>query len=626
MRKFGLVKIALVLAGAFLLAAISPQAAQAQFTQVTATVVDPNGIPYANGTMSAVLVPSNPGGWTLSGSPYSGRVGPATLDSTGKFSANFGDVTQIKPAGAQWLITIDSNQGGIAPPLGTGPQSFTYTSTGTIISGGSPVSITTQLNALAPKLTNFAAGGGSIISCSTAGGVAYENGTANTLTCGPNLSWSVANNRLSIGTPPFLPGPPTVGTPLELLSTDLTSAQVYGLFVNATAGATGAGVATAVLNSLDSGSNNLMELSGVQVAVDHSGTGTVGNLIGHETGLFTDPGAGVVTGVGNEYLADTPVFNSTVPFTSGYEVEDQCKLGDGGTVIATTCDGIHVQAQTAPGKGIVVDAGGIYSDKLSCGILNTTACVITGFGSTSGTATITWPAVAGTASNPILVSNYWGVPVGSAGSPSLTFTGELGYGFHYDGTGGRAGVGIDNNGNDIMEIANSGNIIQGAACYGWVSSTAIDVATDTSSCRVGVKTVGIGNGSGGDISGTLEAAQLVSVGGTGCANGNFALSGGWGSTASVSGAKGFSDTCEITITSAGTGQAVNATVTWTVPTAMPTATTVCTAQLVGGTITGLTVTGALLNQTTLSATAPVFTFAGLPVSTLTTIIVFRCGP
>lgn len=50
--------------------------------------------------------------------------------------------------------------------------------------------------------------------------------------------------------------------------------------------------------------------------------------------------------------------------------------------------------------GALTGQGGI-----SCGLLNTTSCVITGFGSTSGSATITWPAVAGTANNSILFSN-----------------------------------------------------------------------------------------------------------------------------------------------------------------------------------------------------------------------------
>jgi hypothetical protein len=150
-------------------------------------------------------------------------------------------------------------------------------------------------------------------------------------------------------------------------------------------------------------------------------------------------------------------------------------------------------------------------------------------------------------------------------------------------------------------------------------------SVDTTLCRNAAGIVETGT-TACNASGISEAALHVSNGGTACANGNFALSGGWGSTASVSGAAGFSQTCQMTISSSGSGEAANATITWTLPTALPAATTVCTANLVGGTITGLAGTGILLNNTTLSATAPIFTFAGLPVAGTTTIIAFRCGP
>src|SRR5258708_11458098 len=114
--------IALVFSGAFLFA--STVRAQ-NFIATTAPVTDPNGIPYGNGTMSAVLTPGSPGGWTLGGQPYSGRVGPVTLDSAGKFTANFGNNSVILPAGTKWQITVNFNQGGNCPPLSTGPQNFT---------------------------------------------------------------------------------------------------------------------------------------------------------------------------------------------------------------------------------------------------------------------------------------------------------------------------------------------------------------------------------------------------------------------------------------------------------------------------------------------------------------------
>jgi hypothetical protein len=194
-----IITIALALAGAFLFA----PSARAQFTTVTATVVDPNGIPYGAGTMSAVLVPGSSGGYTLSGRPYSGRVGPVTLDSTGKFTANFGDVTLITPGSPQWLITINSNQGGIEAPLGTGAQTFTFTSTGTTISGSSPVDISASLNALAPKLTNITIGAGTVTSVAATSPIVVTpspitgTGTISCPTCSTSSSTVPINNVVS---------------------------------------------------------------------------------------------------------------------------------------------------------------------------------------------------------------------------------------------------------------------------------------------------------------------------------------------------------------------------------------------------------------------------------------------
>jgi hypothetical protein len=224
MRKF--FGVALAVAGAFLFV----PAAHAQFTTVTATVHDSNGIPYAGGTMSAVLVPGASGGYTLNGAPYSGQVGPVTLDSTGKFIANFGDVTMITPGSPQWRITINSPQGGIEAPLGTGGQTFTFTSTGTTISGSSPVDISTSLNALAPKMTNFAgSGSGTVTSISaTSPIVATPNpiiatGTLSCPTCNTSsatIAGSIASGQIAVGS-----APNTISGSADFQFTDVAGTQ-----------------------------------------------------------------------------------------------------------------------------------------------------------------------------------------------------------------------------------------------------------------------------------------------------------------------------------------------------------------------------------------------------------------
>jgi hypothetical protein len=157
-----------------------PASSFAQFTQVTATVTDPNGYPYSYGTVTAVLTPATPGGYRLGGQPYSGFLGLTALDSTGTFTANMGDVSQITPSGAQWLFTIGSS--GIAPPQGFGAQSFTYTSTGTQITGSS-VNLSTSISAAAPAI-------GRSTSSASAGGV----GGGSSVVLSPNCPKSNANN------------------------------------------------------------------------------------------------------------------------------------------------------------------------------------------------------------------------------------------------------------------------------------------------------------------------------------------------------------------------------------------------------------------------------------------------
>jgi hypothetical protein len=128
-------------------------------------------------------------------------------------------------------------------------------------------------------------------------------------------------------------------------------------------------------------------------------------------------------------------------------------------------------------------------------------------------------------------------------------------------------------------------------------------------------------------SNSIQSTLMLANQGTPCANGNIALSGGWGTTAAPTAAAGTGQTCQWTITSSGTGQATNATITWTLPNPLPAATTVCNAHFQGGTgMAALSGAGLFINQTTLSATAPVFTWAGLPVAGSTYLVQLQCGP
>lgn len=130
------------------------QAAAAQFTQVNGTITDPNGLPYANGTISALLVTSaSP---TLSGLPYIPPTQPTGLDLNGNFTMQLADNTVLLPAATKWNFTVCSAIGTVLPAGGKGPVCFTLASPITI--SGASQSITANLNAVAPALTIAVAG------------------------------------------------------------------------------------------------------------------------------------------------------------------------------------------------------------------------------------------------------------------------------------------------------------------------------------------------------------------------------------------------------------------------------------------------------------------------------------
>jgi len=140
---------------AVILYVVLPTAAAAQFTTVSGTVTDPNGLPYAGGTISATLISS--GTPTLSGLPYTPPSQPTGLNSAGSFTLQLGDNTVLQPGGTQWKFIVCSGVATVQPAIGKGPICFTA---GPITISGSSQSITATLTAAALALTVPVGGGG----------------------------------------------------------------------------------------------------------------------------------------------------------------------------------------------------------------------------------------------------------------------------------------------------------------------------------------------------------------------------------------------------------------------------------------------------------------------------------
>jgi hypothetical protein len=160
---------------AFLLSSFAPPAqAQGGFTTVTGTITGAtDGLVWSCGTISAQLITAGGAAPTLNGQGFSTSTSPVALGCpttnalpAGSFSIRLADSGVIVPSNTTWQFTV-SMAPGIAPPGGTGPQSFTYTTaincstnTPSTCTANSP-SISSQLSALAPKLSNAGSGSAS---------------------------------------------------------------------------------------------------------------------------------------------------------------------------------------------------------------------------------------------------------------------------------------------------------------------------------------------------------------------------------------------------------------------------------------------------------------------------------
>ena len=147
-----------------LLSSSIPAEAQGGFTTVTGTIKDPSGITWACGTISAQLITAGGAAPTLNGGGFTTQTSPVQLGcptipgsgASGSFVMRLADSGVISPSNTTWRFTVGTT--GTPPPLGTGPQSFSYT-TAINCSTNTPTTctsnqldISTPISALAPAI------------------------------------------------------------------------------------------------------------------------------------------------------------------------------------------------------------------------------------------------------------------------------------------------------------------------------------------------------------------------------------------------------------------------------------------------------------------------------------------
>lgn len=396
-------------------------------TIVSATVVDPNGVPYAGGSVATQLVPTT-GTPTINKVPVNVQNNPAAIDANGHFTVSLwcntagGACTPLDQSGTQWQFTITNP--GAQPPVGFGGVSFTVSVT---ITGTTQDLSSTLSAASVPLYRDSSSSGGVCPGTGATGNLLFINST----NCGNSneMNFNAGSDTLSL-TPAIQTQ--TAATSLARSAPVITdtvgnASPVTPGSVSQRAAVTGT---TDTILATDRG-NRVPYNSTSAVAVTLPQAGSPGFAGGFSVRL-SNQNTGTVT-----VTPTTSTINgaATLVILEGQD----CFVTPNSTGVNYSAD--CNEPQTTAGANISL-VRGVHSltigtsltpsfTSIGCGVLNTTTCVITGFGGTSGSSAITWPAVAGTTSNPIVFANAISAPalntagsVTLGGSSSIIFTGR----------------------------------------------------------------------------------------------------------------------------------------------------------------------------------------------------------
>jgi hypothetical protein len=307
----------LILGVFFLLAALP---AAAQFTTTSATVVDPNGIPYAQASIQANLIPPAGGG------NYNVAIAnAATADNAGHFTMNLADNLILVPGGSQWAFVICENPGAVIP-LGHGSVCFNTK----ITIHGATQDISATLNALAPALGFAGGGGGGTVTTFTAGNLSplFSTSVSNPTTT-PALSFTITN----------APANSVLGN-----NTGGSAAPGYQTSISISGGLTAANVTDGALtpgNCVQAGALGILTTTGSACGGGGGGSpgGASGNLQWNNAGSFD----GVPNSTGN-----TPAGGFTLDDGAG----DTIAADPAGTITLTGSAGNTLLLSLAHGESV----------------------------------------------------------------------------------------------------------------------------------------------------------------------------------------------------------------------------------------------------------------------------------
>ncbi len=216
------------------------------------------------------------------------------------------------------------------------------------------------------------------------------------------------------------------------------------------------------------------------------------------TNCLSSAGTGTVTSI----ATTSPITGGTITST--------------GTIACATC----VTSAASLTSGAIVLGAGLQATSTSANFTTSGAQLNIGavgaqgilglVGTTSGTATITGPATAGTTTNGIIFSNVIQVADGAAAS-------SVGFGFSgatqtgLDRISGNGNMRLVRNGSEMLEVNSSGLGLTNVSFQFCSSGFA---SCDTNLSKITTNTLGVGTGAVGNAGGTLNAAAYAIVDGS----------------------------------------------------------------------------------------------------------------
>ncbi len=406
------------------------------------------------------------------------NTAPSAVTITPTTSTINGQATLVLNLG-DWCI-IGENTGG---------TNYNANCTSSQIVAGANIALTTASHALTVAVTVPASAN---LLSSTAGSI-FAAATAHNESVPPACAAaSGSGSAYTCSTTPTFA--PAAGDEI-LFKADLANTGAATLKVNAQAGTPGinkiGGSAVLAANDLLAGQYTILIYDGTNWDMQ----GQIGNA----------PATGTVTSI----ATTSPITGGTITTT--------------GTIACATC--VTSAASLANG-GIVLGTAGTQASAtntqltfvaptLTVGLAGTSSGILNLAGSTSGGATITAPAVAGTISNPVTFSNAIQLPTGDnlPTTPELSFANA---GLYTSGSAliswevGALGAGVDGG-----VLYGSGIRVINTAGYEWSSTVSSIGSPDTGIGRSSAGVLSVDTGTIGNTAGRLNATTVgLGVSGT----------------------------------------------------------------------------------------------------------------